>query len=169
MIHRHLDYPPDTPVEELGPAALDDLLDRGDLADWAPLVAAVRADPHGTLADTVLRLCAAHPMYGTSRLWRGWIESLRRAQPEATPASAGTGLAELRRRRGLTQAAVGHRLGAAQSDVSKLERRSDLHLSTLRAYVEATGGRLNLVATYPDETVDIALPAAGTDTGEAAT
>lgn len=168
MIHRHLDYPPGTPVEELGPAALDDLLDRGDLADWEPLAAAVRADPHGALADTVLRLCAAHPMYGTSRLWRGWIESLRRPQPEATP-SAGTGLVELRRRRGLTQAAVGRGLGAAQSDVSKLERRSDLRLSTLRAYIEATGGRLRLVATYPDETVEIAFPAASPDTGEAET
>ena len=156
MIHRHLDYPPGTPVEELGPAALDDLLERGDLADWAPLAAAVRADPHGPLADTVLRLCAAHPMYGTSRLWSGWIDSLRRARREAAPA-AGTGLVELRRRRGLTQAAVGRRLGATQSDVSKLERRGDLRVSTLRAYVEATGGRLDLVATYPDETVEIAL------------
>jgi hypothetical protein len=169
VIHRHLDYPPGIPVQDLGPAALDDLLERGDLADWAPLAAAVRANPHGPLADTVLRLCAAHPMYGTSRLWSAWIASLRRARREAAPAAAGASLVELRRRRGLTQAAVGRRLGAAQSDVSKLERRGDLRLSTLRAYVEATGGRLDLFASYPDETVEIAPHRPGPEAGEPAT
>jgi hypothetical protein len=168
VIHRHLDYPAGTPVYELGPAALDDLLERGDLTDWAPLAGAVRADPHGPLADTVLRLCAAHPMYGTSRLWSNWIDSLRRGRRDAAPAD-GISLVELRRRRGLTQAALGRRLGAAQSDVSKLERRGDLRLSTLRAYVEATGGRLRLIATYPDETVEIGLNKPGKDAGEAST
>lgn len=89
MRHRHLDYPPDTPVEQLGRAAIDDLLDRGDLADWAPLAAAVARDPHGRLADVVLQLCAAHPMYGTSRLWTAWIERLRENPPPGslTPGS----------------------------------------------------------------------------------
>jgi len=77
MEFRHLDYPEGTPVEELGPAALDDLLERGDLADWAPLARAVRNDPWGEVANTVLRICDAHPMYGTSTLWRAWIERLR--------------------------------------------------------------------------------------------
>jgi hypothetical protein len=67
--HRHLDYPEDTSVDQLGRAAIDDLLDRGDLADWAPLVSVIARDPYGQLADVVLRLCAAHPMYGTSVLW----------------------------------------------------------------------------------------------------
>lgn len=77
MRHRHLDYPPAAGIAELGAAALDDLLDRGDLTDWAPLARAVAADPHGPLADKVLHLCAAHPMYGTSVLWRLWIAQLR--------------------------------------------------------------------------------------------
>lgn len=77
MRHRHLDYPPDAPVETLGRAAIDDLLDRGDLRDWAPLARAIARDPHGQLADTVLQLCAAHRMYGTSRLWTSWIVRLR--------------------------------------------------------------------------------------------
>jgi hypothetical protein len=45
VILRHLDYPADTPV-----TALDDLLDRGDLADWRPLLGAIAADPFGVLA-----------------------------------------------------------------------------------------------------------------------
>lgn len=77
MRYRHLDYPPGTPVEALGRAAIDDLLDRGDLRDWAPLARAIARDPRGELADTVLHLCAAHPMYGTSVLWSSWIGRLR--------------------------------------------------------------------------------------------
>lgn len=77
MIHRHLDHAPGTPVDEIGLAALDDLLDRGDLDDWAPLARGVAASPDGPLADSVLKLCEGHPKYGTSTLWRGWIEHLR--------------------------------------------------------------------------------------------
>lgn len=146
MEHRHLDYPPETPVDGLGPAALDDLLDRGDLEAWAPLARAILADPHGELADTVLGLCDAHPMYGTSVLWRTWIQRLRE---ERSPRERSLG--DLRRERGLTQAEVGERMGISQSDVSKVERRSDVRVSTLRAYVEATGGRLELRVRYPDD------------------
>lgn len=42
-------------------------------------------------------------------------------------------------------------MGISQSDVSKLEHRSDVRLSTLRSYVAATGGRLTLGVRYPDE------------------
>lgn len=147
MLHRHLDYPEETPVSQLGPAALDDLLDRGDLEAWAPLARAVRADPDGELADAVLHLVDAHPMYGTSPLWREWVGRLRRLgrqQERRVP------LAELRRRRGFTQAHLGQRLGISQSDVSKLERRADLRLSTLRAYVASTGGSLRVMAVYAE-------------------
>ena len=54
-------------------------------------------------------------------------------------------LASLRRQRGLTQAQVAVRLGMSQSDVSKLERRQDLRLSTLQAYARTLGGRLQPV------------------------
>jgi len=149
---RHLDYEPGTPVDRLGRAAIDDLLDRGDLADWTPLAAAIVGDPYGTLAETVRELCAAHPMYGTSLLWRSWIDRLRRAS--AAPPSPRR-LAELRAVRGLTQVQVASRAGMAQSDVSKLERRGDPRLSTLERYVSATGGRLHLIAVYPDISYEI--------------
>jgi len=37
-----------------------------------------------------------------------------------------------------------------QSEVSRLERRQDMRLSTLRSYVEALGGRLRMMVTWPD-------------------
>ncbi len=89
MIHRHLDYDPATPWADRGRAALDDLLDRGDLDDWAPLVEAVAADPDGPLASKILAICAAHPMYGTSTLWPRWITGLRRSRAGAPPAADG--------------------------------------------------------------------------------
>jgi Helix-turn-helix domain len=155
MIHRHLDYPHGTPPDQLGAAAIDDLLDRGDLHDWAPLARAVAAEPWGSVAETILRLCAAHPMYGTSPLWNAYVATCRaRAMgggDAAWPTSRATAtLAQIRAARGLSQAAIGARLGMNQSEVSRLERRRDLRVSTLRSYVEAAGGALHLVVTLPD-------------------
>jgi transcriptional regulator with XRE-family HTH domain len=59
-------------------------------------------------------------------------------------------LRELRRARKLTQARVAKTLGITQDSVSRLEKRSDLLLSTLRKTVEAMGGSLSLVAEFPD-------------------
>jgi hypothetical protein len=153
MIHRHLDYPEDTAPELLGPAAIDDLLDRGDLADWAPLARAVAAEPWGSLAQTILHICAAHDMYGTSRLWTAYVATCRAAAlgggSASWPVEPRTAtLAEIRTSRGLSQATVGAHLGMNQSEVSRLERRRDMRLSTLRAYVQAVGGRLRLVVTW---------------------
>lgn len=61
-------------------------------------------------------------------------------------------LAELRERHGTTQVEVAARLGMNQGNVSRLERRDDLYLSTLRGYVAALGGELELVARFPDGT-----------------
>lgn len=158
MEFRHLDYAADTPVDALGAAALDDLLDRGDLADWAPLARAIAHDPHGRLATTVLGLCEAHPMYGTSRLWHSWITRLRTQGQGHDRSRRPASLAALRRRRGLTQAELASRLGISQSDVSKIERRRDMRLSTLRAVIAATGGALRLSAAYSDESLDLAVP-----------
>jgi transcriptional regulator with XRE-family HTH domain len=59
-------------------------------------------------------------------------------------------LRELRRVRKLTQVRMAEKLGVSQDGISKLEKRSDLLLSTLRKAVEAMGGRLSLVAEFPD-------------------
>src|SRR5580700_5138234 len=59
-------------------------------------------------------------------------------------------LQELRRARKLTQVRMAKELGISQDGISKLEKRSDLLLSTLRKTVEAMGGSLSLVAEFPD-------------------
>jgi transcriptional regulator with XRE-family HTH domain len=59
-------------------------------------------------------------------------------------------LQELRRARKLTQARMAKALRITQDGVSRLERRTDLLLSTLRNSVEAMGGSLSLVAKFPD-------------------
>ena len=57
---------------------------------------------------------------------------------------------ELRHARKLTQVKMAKKLGITQDSVSRLKKRSDLLLSTLRKTVEAMGGNLSLVAEFPD-------------------
>jgi transcriptional regulator with XRE-family HTH domain len=70
-------------------------------------------------------------------------------------------LADLRARRLRTQAQLAEAIGTTQSAVSRLERQQDILISTLRDYVIGTGGRLRLLAEYPDGSVNIYLPVLG--------
>ena len=60
-------------------------------------------------------------------------------------------LAELRRARLMTQDQLAADLHINQASVAKLERRTDMYLSTLRRFVEAMGGELEIVARFPDQ------------------
>jgi hypothetical protein len=67
-------------------------------------------------------------------------------------------LRDLRRAQRLTQERIAELMGVEQENVSRLERRADLLLSTLSDYVAAMGGKLRLVAEFPDRPpVTIAL------------
>ena len=59
-------------------------------------------------------------------------------------------LAELRRARGLSQKTLAKVLGIEQSSVSKMERRTDMYISTLRSHIMAMGGELDIIARFPD-------------------
>jgi len=59
-------------------------------------------------------------------------------------------LREIRKARRLTQQKIAKSLRIGQEGVSKIEKRSDLLISTLRSYVEAMGGRLSLIAEFPN-------------------
>jgi DNA-binding XRE family transcriptional regulator len=59
-------------------------------------------------------------------------------------------LQELRRAREMTQVKMAKRLGIAQKQISEIEKRTDMHISTLRRSIEAMGGTLSLVAQFPD-------------------
>ena len=64
-------------------------------------------------------------------------------------------LDELRRARQMTQARLAESLGVNQGEVSKIEHRTDLYLSTLTEYVEALGGTLEIRAVFKDREVRI--------------
>ncbi len=64
-------------------------------------------------------------------------------------------LRQLRQARERSQAAVAEKLHIKQAAVSKLERRTDMYLSTLRGYIEAMGGELEIIARFPGQTVRI--------------
>ena len=66
-------------------------------------------------------------------------------------------LAALRRARGLTQAQLTDDLGMTQGEISRLERRENLHLATLARFIEATGGRLRITAVYDDDEVEVGI------------
>lgn len=59
-------------------------------------------------------------------------------------------LPELRKARQLSQATLADLLKMSQGDVSRLERRTDAYMSTIRRYLEAAGGRLRILAEFPD-------------------
>lgn len=72
-----------------------------------------------------------------------------RAKIEARAAELAT-LKDLRQAVAQTQEELAAALGVGQDTISRLEKRSDMLLSTLRRYVEAMGGKLELVAKFPD-------------------
>lgn len=97
------------------------------------------------------------------------IQKLRPAQRRRVEARAAELVAEemtlreLRKARKLTQVRMAKQLGITQDSVSRLEKRSDLLLSTLRKTVEAMGGSLSLVAEFPDRPPVVLSGIAGDD------
>lgn len=66
-------------------------------------------------------------------------------------------LAQVRKLRFLAQSTVADLMDMDQSEISRLERRSDLLLSTLRRFIQATGGDLHLIAHFPDGNVELLI------------
>ena len=65
-------------------------------------------------------------------------------------------LEELRILLGLSQEELARRLDIQQPTISKLTRRSDMRISTLRGLIEAMGGELQVTARFPDRSVELA-------------
>jgi transcriptional regulator with XRE-family HTH domain len=64
-------------------------------------------------------------------------------------------LDEIRKARQMTQAKLAETLGVNQGEVSKIEHRTDIYISTLADYVEALGGKLEIRAIFPDREMRI--------------
>jgi transcriptional regulator with XRE-family HTH domain len=77
-------------------------------------------------------------------------ERIARVEAEAAAMLREMRLDELRRARLKTQQDMAAALRTSQASVSKLERRTDMYLSTLRRYVQAMGGELEIIARFPE-------------------
>jgi len=82
--------------------------------------------------------------------------SRARARERARAMLADMPLQELRLARGLTQGQLATTLKVRQASISKLERRADMYISTLRSHIRALGGELDIIARFPDGEVRIA-------------
>ncbi len=82
-------------------------------------------------------------------------ESRARSTEKAKVLLREMALSELREAVSLTQESLADALGVKQSSISKMERRSDVYLSTLRRIIEAMGGELEIIAAMPDGRVYI--------------
>lgn len=82
-------------------------------------------------------------------------DALGRAQAKAKAMLEEMPLNELRQARGLSQKMLADVLHVQQPSIAKMEKRTDMYISTLRSHIEAMGGELELVARFPDGHVKI--------------
>lgn len=82
-------------------------------------------------------------------------EHRERAEDRAQEMLIEMALQELRQNRNITQVQLAKDLNLNQSAVSKMEHQPDMHISTLRRLLAAMGGKLKLVAEFPDEDIVI--------------
>lgn len=82
-------------------------------------------------------------------------ESRARADAKAQAMLAEMPLNELRQARGLSQKMLAEVLHVQQPSIAKIEKRTDMYISTLRSHIEAMGGELEVVARFPDGAVKI--------------
>ena len=106
--------------------------------DWATATEQVRATRDRVLAEHPAAGMAADRVYGE-------IESRVHT------------LAAIRKARGLTQQQISAQLNISQAEVSRFERRSNLHLDTRTRFIEATGGQLWITAVFDDTEVEVGI------------
>jgi DNA-binding XRE family transcriptional regulator len=82
-------------------------------------------------------------------------EARAKAEAEAQLLGAEMDLAEVRRALKLSQEEIGQTLQIQQGSVAKIEKRADMYVSTLRRFIEAMGGELEIIARFPDHAVKI--------------
>jgi len=64
-------------------------------------------------------------------------------------------LQDLRQARQLSQERLAEILDTKQANISRIERRTDMYISTLRSYIEAMGGELDIIAKFPEGGIHI--------------
>jgi DNA-binding XRE family transcriptional regulator len=82
-------------------------------------------------------------------------EARARVKEKVQVALAEMPLNELRNARGLTQEMLAEAMHIQQPAVAKMEKRTDMYISTLRSHIRAMGGELEITARFPDGSVKI--------------
>jgi len=82
-------------------------------------------------------------------------EARAMAEKKAQAMLAEMPLNELRQARGLSQKKLAEALHIQQPAIAKMEKRTDMYISTLRSHIEAMGGKLEVLASFPEGTVKI--------------
>jgi DNA-binding XRE family transcriptional regulator len=90
-----------------------------------------------------------------TRKFRELVESMpterqQRIARRVRESLASMPLEEIRKARQMTQVKLAETLGVNQGEISKIEHRTDIYISTLAGYVEALGGKLEIRAIFPD-------------------
>jgi transcriptional regulator len=79
----------------------------------------------------------------------------KKAEAKAKAMIRDMALNDLRQARSLSQERLAQILRTKQANISKIERRADMYISTLRDYIEAMGGELEIMVHFPDTNVRI--------------
>jgi len=82
-------------------------------------------------------------------------ESRARSESKQRAMLAEMALSELRKARGLSQRELAEALHVQQPSIAKIEKRTDMYISTLRAHIEAMGGELEVIARFPEGSIRI--------------
>ena len=95
--------------------------------------------------------------YMMAKKWRDYLSTLPEDQQKEIADLTSTlirreaTLQKLREARERSQVEIAQKLGVNQAAVSKMERRADMYISTLRKLIEAMGGELEIIARFPDQ------------------
>lgn len=102
--------------------------------------------------DTKRRVREAHPDWGSAER----VAARERGREELRAMERGYQLAQLRKSTGLTQQEVAAKMGVSQARVSQIEHGKITEMDAVRAYVEALGGAVDVVARVGDLTIKVA-------------
>jgi DNA-binding transcriptional regulator YiaG len=118
LAFRNLTITPDAPVSQWPTEAVQAALERGDLADWHRIVAAIQADPWGRTARQVEEVLSHSRPYGVTEAMRTVLSRARQRAEANERAAVAAEIREAVERSGLSQAEFASRIGTSASRLS---------------------------------------------------
>ena len=146
---RNLTVSPDQPVEQWTTEGVLSALERGSLGDWRRLARAIRAEPHGVVADDLMEAIEVTESRGVAVAMLQVVRDARMSEAERIARRVRGCI----RRSGLTQAAFAARIGTSQSRLSTYARGTVTPSAVVMARIERA-------ATPSDQARGTHLPSA---------